>query len=122
MSSTFYKADQQGNFQRFVNEAYEQMRRDREEQARYEHQRAKAAQERMDEEYKQQRDRARFFSWGNAFTRDNPGSSEITTDAVKTLFRKLSKKYHPDIGGSNEAMKALGEFRDEVVKIIEGSS
>jgi hypothetical protein len=31
---------------------------------------------------------------------------------VRMLFRNLALKYHPDRGGSHEAMRALNEFHD----------
>ena len=31
-------------------------------------------------------------------------------EAIKKIYYQLSKKYHPDMGGSNEAMKAINEF------------
>ena len=35
-------------------------------------------------------------------------------DALKTIYRKLALKWHPDHGGSTEAMQALNDFYDEL--------
>lgn len=127
MNSRFYRADEKGNFNEYINHAYENVRREREEQSRYEDREDKKAKEKIWEDYEHQRNRwksgSQFSGWGNAFkANDDFKSGELNTDTIKAIFRKLSKKYHPDIGGSNEAMKALGEFKDKMIKIIEGSS
>ena len=41
-------------------------------------------------------------------------------DEIKKAYRKLSKKYHPDINnGDDEKMKELNHYRDVLMKIIE---
>jgi len=35
---------------------------------------------------------------------------DVNAEAIKKIYYQLSKKYHPDMGGSNEAMKAINEF------------
>ena len=37
-----------------------------------------------------------------------------TAEEVKTLYRELAMKHHPDRGGSNEAMKAVNNEYDEL--------
>ncbi len=41
--------------------------------------------------------------------------SEITSQQVKDTYRKLSLKYHPDKGGSNDAMSAISEFKEALI-------
>lgn len=36
---------------------------------------------------------------------------------IKRLYYKMSKKYHPDNGGNNEAMKAINDFYNELINI-----
>jgi hypothetical protein len=33
---------------------------------------------------------------------------------VKSVYRRLAAKWHPDVGGSTEAMAALNEFYEEL--------
>ena len=37
---------------------------------------------------------------------------------VRMLFRGLALKYHPDRGGSHEAMRALNEFHDQLQDLL----
>ena len=37
---------------------------------------------------------------------------------VRMLFRNLALKYHPDRGGSPEAMRALNEFHEHVQELL----
>jgi hypothetical protein len=37
---------------------------------------------------------------------------------IRTLFRNLALKYHPDRGGSPEAMRALNEFHEDVQGVV----
>lgn len=36
--------------------------------------------------------------------------------SAKDVYRHLSKKYHPDVGGSHEAMQAINEFYELMKK------
>lgn len=36
---------------------------------------------------------------------------------VKTVYRKLARKYHPDTGGSTQAMQAINEFYEELTRV-----
>jgi len=40
------------------------------------------------------------------------GINSITSIDVNKVFRSLSKIYHPDKGGSEDAMKAINEFKN----------
>lgn len=42
----------------------------------------------------------------------------ITSDQLTMIFRRLAKKYHPDTGGSTQAMQAINEMLSEIKKII----
>ena len=37
-------------------------------------------------------------------------SQSYDSSKIKEVYKRLSKKYHPDLGGSNEAMQAINEF------------
>jgi hypothetical protein len=37
---------------------------------------------------------------------------------VRMMFRNLALKYHPDRGGSHEAMKALNEFHETIQELL----
>ena len=41
-----------------------------------------------------------------------------TLEDLKKQYRELALKYHPDRGGSNEAMKAINSEYDELFKIL----
>lgn len=34
---------------------------------------------------------------------------------IKNIYYKMAKKYHPDNGGTNEAMKAINDFYKELI-------
>lgn len=38
-------------------------------------------------------------------------------DRLQEVYRALSKKYHPDVGGSKEAMQAINEFYSALKKV-----
>lgn len=44
-------------------------------------------------------------------------STEININQVDYIYKKLAKKYHPDMGGNNETMKAINEFREELYSL-----
>jgi curved DNA-binding protein CbpA len=45
----------------------------------------------------------------------------VTIDDVKQLYRKLAKKFHPDLGGSKEAMQEINaEYKFAMQKAIKG--
>lgn len=52
----------------------------------------------------------RFLKSG--YTPEPPGFS-----CISSLYKELAKKYHPDKGGSNEAMQAINEFYTALKKI-----
>lgn len=37
-------------------------------------------------------------------------------------YRTLSREFHPDLGGSHEAMKAINRGRDVLLQLVEASS
>ena len=37
---------------------------------------------------------------------------------VRMIFRNLALKYHPDRGGSHEAMRGLNEFHDQLQELL----
>lgn len=41
----------------------------------------------------------------------------IFMDDVRSIYKKLCKKHHPDVGGSNQAMQAINEFNNELKKL-----
>ncbi len=46
-----------------------------------------------------------------------PSQTEVTAapdDKMKAIYRKLATKYHPDKGGSTQAMQAVNEFYQEL--------
>lgn len=45
---------------------------------------------------------------------DVPDKSQDLEKIVNKIYLKLSPRFHPDRGGSHEAMLALNSFRDEV--------
>lgn len=46
-------------------------------------------------------------------------SNTITTDIVNTWHRRMAVKFHPDKGGSHEAMKAVNFGRDVLLSLME---
>lgn len=44
---------------------------------------------------------------GDLFISEN----EIGSDKINKVYKQLSFKYHPDKGGSTEAMQAINDFR-----------
>lgn len=40
---------------------------------------------------------------------------DISDFKIKGIYRELSKKYHPDKGGSDQAMAAINDFRDRLL-------
>ena len=45
----------------------------------------------------------------------------VTIDDVKQLYRRLAKKFHPDLGGSKEAMQEINaEYKIAMQKAIKG--
>jgi curved DNA-binding protein CbpA len=41
-------------------------------------------------------------------------SREAVIDVILQTFRELAKKYHPDHGGSNEAMSAITQMKERL--------
>lgn len=49
--------------------------------------------------------------------RVSPLGQSLTGDA-RMIFRNLALKYHPDRGGSPEAMKALNDFHEAIQELL----
>jgi DnaJ-class molecular chaperone len=43
----------------------------------------------------------------------------VLSDGVKSIYRKLAMKYHPDRGGNTMAMQAINEFYEELKNLEE---
>lgn len=41
-------------------------------------------------------------------------------DEIRSAYLRLAKKYHPDVGGTKEAMQALNEFYEIIGKRRKG--
>lgn len=54
---------------------------------------------------------------GSRAPKVSPLGQTLTGD-VRMLFRNLALKYHPDRGGSPEAMRALNEFHDQLQELL----
>ena len=46
----------------------------------------------------------------------------LTVEAVKTIYRDLAKKYHPDLGGCADTMVLINEQYHEALKRCSGQS
>lgn len=63
-------------------------------------------------------DRAKRASYINReFLRPSQGSS-ISKDQITQIYRHLATKWHPDRGGSNDAMSALNDFNTAILELI----
>ena len=49
------------------------------------------------------------------FERLNLEDVGIDVSWVKEVYRQLSKRYHPDAGGTKEAMQAINDFRSALL-------
>jgi uncharacterized protein (DUF3820 family) len=45
-----------------------------------------------------------------------------SVEDLKPVYRRMASKYHPDRGGSTEAMVAVNEFWDEISKALRRAS
>lgn len=45
-----------------------------------------------------------------------------SVDDLKPVYRRMASKYHPDRGGSTEAMVAVNEFWEEINKALRRAS
>ncbi len=46
-------------------------------------------------------------------------NTALSVDQIDDWFRRLARKYHPDVGGDNEIMKALQDGYEELKRMIE---
>lgn len=58
------------------------------------------------------------YAFGSAFRSDDGKPGSVTSGELTSTFRRLSKKWHPDKGGTTEAMQALNEFYEELKKLL----
>lgn len=129
--SKFYRATSSGAFEEFVNADHEKQRLAAAEQARSEYREEKEDRDRQEREENERADSARRFRrcFDSAFNfsrasfiwedeDDAAGDvGMITQGDLKSAFRKLSLKWHPDRGGTTEAQQALNEFYEELLKL-----
>lgn len=52
---------------------------------------------------------------------EGPGV-KFSVDDLKPIHRKMATKYHPDRGGSTEAMVAVNEFWEEISRTLSQAS
>lgn len=48
-----------------------------------------------------------------------PADEVITSSQIKTAYRRIAKKAHPDVGGSHEAFVQLTQARDALLECFE---
>lgn len=58
-------------------------------------------------------------------TRHNTSTPQSATirncqlqESIASLFRKLTRQYHPDTGGTDEQMQVVNEVRDQLIKLL----
>jgi hypothetical protein len=49
-------------------------------------------------------------------------SGDLPTSLADAWYRRLAMEFHPDRGGSHEAMKAVNRGRDLLLSLVEGAS
>lgn len=56
----------------------------------------------------------------NSFYRKENRSETTVVDLkeIRSLYRRLSLKWHPDTGGNTQAMQALNEYTSEIEKLV----
>ncbi len=82
-----------------------------------EQERAEYARRSNEQSYKQYE---QFFGGNNRFTTTSPVSEDernITHELVQAGYKSLSRKYHPDIGGSHDSFILLGKVKDKLMGI-----
>lgn len=42
----------------------------------------------------------------------------ISAQEVNLVYKKLAKKYHPDMGGSNDSMLSINEFKEQLLLLL----
>lgn len=42
----------------------------------------------------------------------------ITAHEVNLVYKKLAKKYHPDLGGSDDSMLSINEFKEQLLLLL----
>jgi hypothetical protein len=54
-----------------------------------------------------------------AYLKVRKADTELMMKMIDRGYRSLAREYHPDTGGSHEAMLRLGEIRDQLRQIVE---
>lgn len=54
----------------------------------------------------------------NAAQQDSYTPQSVQAANVRQVFRNLAKKWHPDTGGTEEAMKALNEAQEKILEVL----
>ena len=49
---------------------------------------------------------------------DEYDDNRLTAEIIRSWFRELSLRFHPDRGGSHDAMKALNEAHSRLKEMI----
>ena len=47
-----------------------------------------------------------------------PPQTSLATSTVNEWYRQLAREFHPDLGGSHEAMKAVNRGRELMLELI----
>ena len=47
--------------------------------------------------------------------RRNSEAAAVYCDRVRKIYLNMAKKWHPDVGGTTQAMQAINEFYDELM-------
>lgn len=64
-------------------------------------------------------DSYRYYSFfGGNTAQGGKAGATLSKSTVSHVFRRLAIKWHPDKGGSTEAMQALNEAHDELKKLL----
>ena|SRR5215472_17588 len=103
-----------------ARQADEQWQRDR---ARERAERARQEQERIRREWERAQERARQQRQQNYYTSTPPmtdANKALALELVNAGYRALSRKHHPDAGGSHEQMVAVNKICDILRIMING--
>lgn len=55
-----------------------------------------------------------YFNMGELFL---DFKCEIKIIDIEKTYKEIAKKYHPDMGGSLEAMQGINEFREKLLRL-----
>lgn len=60
----------------------------------------------------------RVLAVGKTYTWTDPPRQDLSLEIVNTWYRRLSKEFHPDLGGSHEGMKAINRGREIMLELL----